>query len=84
MWSTVKSNCLHSLQLLLLLLLLLLLSSSLLLLLPEISCELLERYRDRLMAEETQRVDESKRPGDAKSTGDVFGVEGSFQKLDID
>ena len=76
MWSTVSPNCLQSLKLLLLLLLLLLL--------PEISLELLERYRDWLMEEETQRVDESRRPGTAKSMGDVFGVEGSFQKLDID
>jgi hypothetical protein len=36
------------------------------------------------MKEETQRVEESRRPGAAKSTGDVFGVDGSFQKLDID
>jgi hypothetical protein len=46
--------------------------------------ELLERYRDWLKEEETLRVDESRRPGNAKSKGNVFGVEGSFQKLDID
>jgi hypothetical protein len=44
----------------------------------------MERYRDWFKEEETLRVDESRRPGKAKSPGDVFGVEGSFRKLDID
>lgn len=45
----------------------------------------LEHYRDWFLEEEdTCRVDESKRMGKGKSATDLFGVEGSFKKLDID
>ncbi|XP_053994005.1 uncharacterized protein LOC128884565 [Hylaeus volcanicus] len=47
--------------------------------------KLLEDNRDWFVEEErTKRVNESLRPGKGKSITDLFGVEGSFKKLEID
>lgn len=46
--------------------------------------KLVEHREWFLQDEKTQRIDESKRPGKAKSATDLFGAEGSFKKLDID
>ncbi|XP_014224104.1 alpha-tocopherol transfer protein-like [Trichogramma pretiosum] len=44
-----------------------------------------EENRNYFLDEEnTMRVDESRRLGKAKSATDLFGIEGSFKKLDID
>ncbi|XP_063235065.1 alpha-tocopherol transfer protein-like [Bacillus rossius redtenbacheri] len=44
----------------------------------------LERRRDWFKAEELKRVDESLRPGAAPERAQLFGVEGSFQRLAVD
>ncbi|XP_042230146.1 alpha-tocopherol transfer protein-like isoform X6 [Homarus americanus] len=40
--------------------------------------------RDWLIEDEQYGVDESKRPGKAKTSADLFGIEGSFRKLNVD
>ncbi|XP_067015756.1 alpha-tocopherol transfer protein-like [Anabrus simplex] len=44
----------------------------------------LETNRSWFLEQDKLLVDETKRPGKAKSAGEVFGLEGSFKKLDID
>jgi hypothetical protein len=46
--------------------------------------ELLERYRNWFKEEGALRVDESRRLGKPKNAGEIFGMEGSFKKMDID
>ncbi|XP_050697202.1 alpha-tocopherol transfer protein-like isoform X5 [Eriocheir sinensis] len=44
----------------------------------------LDARRDWLLEDEKFCVDESKRPGKAKTSADLFGIEGSFRKLNVD
>ncbi|XP_049866600.1 uncharacterized protein LOC126367214 [Pectinophora gossypiella] len=46
--------------------------------------EKVESYRDWFLKEENSRSDESKRPEMPKTTSALFGVEGSFRKLEVD
>ncbi|XP_059059454.1 alpha-tocopherol transfer protein-like [Achroia grisella] len=43
-----------------------------------------ESYRDWFLKEESVFSDESKRPGKPKTSSELFGVEGSFRKLEVD
>ncbi|XP_069951886.1 retinol-binding protein pinta isoform X4 [Cherax quadricarinatus] len=46
--------------------------------------ERLDARRDWLLEDEKYVVDESKRPGKAKTSAELFGLEGSFRKLNVD
>ncbi|KAB0798078.1 hypothetical protein PPYR_09071 [Photinus pyralis] len=43
-----------------------------------------ESYRDWFLKDENCKIDERLRPGTRKTSSEVFGLEGSFRKLDLD
>ena len=44
----------------------------------------IDEKRDWLKEQEKYGVDESKRPGKPKTPVDLFGMDGSFRKLNVD
>ena len=43
-----------------------------------------EDRRDFLIGQSQMKSDEAKRPGRPKTTDELFGIEGSFRKLNVD
>lgn len=43
-----------------------------------------EDHREFLIAQSKMKTDESKRPGKPKTSDELFGIEGSFRKLNVD
>uniref|UniRef100_A0A1I8Q2Q3 CRAL-TRIO domain-containing protein n=1 Tax=Stomoxys calcitrans TaxID=35570 RepID=A0A1I8Q2Q3_STOCA len=53
--------------------------------LKEVFYDVLRKNRNEILKfEQSHLIEEAKRPGKAKTASDLFGIEGSFKKLDID